>query len=94
MGFEVTLSWSGTVSRYIGLTPVASPAGFRIRPERLGALDVALEDMGSQRTLIAQHLRSVLGVYIAYGLLWRPSISAPHATYKLAGLASKQMEVE
>ena len=82
IGFVITIQMSGSVEKYIGLVPCERPAGFEVRPLKMGLLDAVLEDLIAQEYPHLPTLHSVLGIYISYGLLWRPSISAPHALYQ------------
>ena len=80
-GFRVQRSMAGTVTRFIGLRPVSW--GFVPTDDRLAALSLALWDIAHARVVKATTLRSVIGVLVHYGLLWRPSLAILHATFSL-----------
>ena len=81
-GFPVTYVRPADLKRYIGLEPIAKGAGWKPIPERRGALDCALEQLGWATHAPTAHVQQLLAIYIYFGLLWRPSISAPHCVYK------------
>ena len=57
LGFKVKCLAGSPSVRYIGLTPVSSPASFRPEATKLGTLDAALEHLESQPGLHSRRLR-------------------------------------
>ena len=71
----------GFVAKYIGLLPVSDPPSFEISPDELATLDLVLEDIIRQDTIPVALLESIVGQYTHVALLWRASLSVPHAVY-------------
>ena len=62
---------------YIGLTPRSSPAQWEPELCKLGSLDRGLEIAAISIFFSIDILQALVGVYLRFGLLWRPSLSAP-----------------
>jgi hypothetical protein len=81
-GFMFTLKQSGSVDRFVGLTPQVSPPAWLPRLERLCTLGAALLQVAAWRAVSARILQVVVAHYVHWGILWRPSLSVPHAVYQ------------
>lgn len=76
------MTWSRKIQCYIGYLPRESPACWEPLPSRLGILEVALMDL-ERKIVNARVLRAVVAHFAHWALLWRSSLSAPHACFSL-----------
>ena len=82
LGFIVTATWPHEVTTVIGLEP--SAGGNVLQPETLkrGTLDRGLEDLEHAPVFAPARLATCVGIYLWWGFLWRPSMSAVQVIFQ------------
>ena len=85
-GFHVKYTPCSEVTRYIGLELTQFPAAWIPAGERLAVLDAVLRLLAKRRYIALASFRTALGQFVSLALLWRPSLSIPHACYRFAQL--------
>ena len=67
--------------RYIGLTTTARPTRWVPYGPKLGGLDRRLEMLEASWMVNVATVYTALSLFIWFGLLWRASLSMPHALF-------------
>jgi len=81
-GFGVTVGDPMEGGRYIGLTPMRSPARWCPHNIKLGHLARLLDQLiASTRAVAVDLVHTTLAIYIWMGLLWRPCLSYPQRLF-------------
>ena len=83
VGFIMTAESPMPGGRYIGFEPIQSPAGWAPELLKLGLLDLSLEELARAPVILVEALHTALAVYVWFGLLWRPALSAPQDVFRV-----------
>lgn len=84
LGFVAPVEWPEEIQKTVGIRLFDEGGELAPATVKLGHLDRALEQCKSSSVLCPARVSTILGIYVWFGLLWRPSLAAPSAVYKWA----------
>lgn len=76
LGFVVTVEWPGEVARLVGVHKFDQGRELAPSAAKLGHLDRVLEEFENADLLLPGRVATLLGIYVWFGPLWRPSLAA------------------
>jgi len=86
LGFQVTYDDPMRSGRYVGFRPVCQPARWEPSPLKVGGLSRLIDHSLQRSWVAAADLHAIVGIFIWFGLLWRPCLSIPSELFRVLQL--------